>query len=103
MAGWTPSGDSLRGSDIVRALVVVANCGSASPSVRRFFSMISRTNFRLAWLLLLAASVCAAQVSVPDTPAGRTLQTWLDVFNSGDRGRMENYVKTIDSSIPADG
>jgi hypothetical protein len=65
--------------------------------------MISRTNFRLAGLLLLAASVCAAQVSVPDTPAGRTLQTWLDVFNSGDRGRMENYVKTIDSSIPADG
>ena len=65
--------------------------------------MISRTNFRLAGLLLLAASVCAAQVSVPDTPAGHTLQAWLDAFNSGDRARIETYVKTIDQQQSVDG
>src|SRR5579871_5978773 len=65
--------------------------------------MISRIFFRLGGLLLVVASVCAAQVNVPDTPAGRTLQTWLEVFNSGDRAKIENYVKTIDGSIPAEG
>ncbi len=49
-------------------------------------------------------SICLlAQVTVPDTPAGHTLQAWLDAFNSGDRARIETYVKTVDPSQSADG
>src|SRR5437764_14890837 len=50
-------------------------------------------------LLLLAGSVCAtAQTaapvpSIPGTPAGHTLQFWLDAFNSGERPRIEAYHK----------
>jgi retinol-binding protein 3 len=49
----------------------------------------------------LAAS--AQQPAIPGTPAGRTLQAWLDAFNSGDRAKIESYVKTIDPSQNADG
>lgn len=52
--------------------------------------------------LLVSAAVTAAlaasvqQPSIPGTAAGRTLQAWLEAFNSGDRAKIENYVKTID-------
>lgn len=45
----------------------------------------------------------AQQPAIPGSPAGRTLQAWLDAFNSGDRTKIENYVKTIDPSQNADG
>jgi len=32
--------------------------------------------------------------SIPDTPAGHTLAVWLDAFNSGDRSRLESFLKT---------
>jgi hypothetical protein len=54
-------------------------------------------------LLLLPACAFPQQVNIPDTPAGHTLQAWLDAFNSGDRARIETYVKTIDPSETADG
>ncbi len=58
-----------------------------------------------AWLALLFAGVACglAQTTVPDTPAGHTLQAWLDAFNSGDRARIEAYVKTIDQQQSVDG
>ncbi len=31
---------------------------------------------------------------IPDTPAGHTLAVWLDAFNSGDRSRLESFLKT---------
>jgi retinol-binding protein 3 len=65
--------------------------------------MASRTILRVAVLLLFSIGVCHAQVSVPETPAGRTLQAWLDAFNSADRAKMESYVKTIDPTQAADG
>lgn len=37
-----------------------------------------------------------ADVSVPDTPAGRTLQAFLDAFNSGNHDRIAAYVKEYD-------
>lgn len=57
------------------------------------------------WFVVLLVSVGSglAQVTVPDTPAGHTLQAWLDAFNSGDRARIETYVKTIDTSQSVDG
>jgi retinol-binding protein 3 len=49
-------------------------------------------------LLLLSAGCLAAQTTIPDTPAGHTLQTWLDAFNSGDQAKLGQYVKTVDTS-----
>jgi hypothetical protein len=63
------------------------------------FKAISKT----PTFLLLAVSCSVAQVSVPDTPAGRTLQAWLDAFNSGDRAKIERYVATIDHTQSVDG
>ncbi len=58
---------------------------------------------RLIVLLLISAGCGLAQATIPDTPAGHTLQAWLDAFNSGDRAKIETYVKTIDPSNSVDG
>jgi hypothetical protein len=58
---------------------------------------------RLLALLLLPIGYGLAQTTAPDTPAGHTLQAWLDAFNSGDRARVETYVKTVDKSQSVDG
>lgn len=43
-----------------------------------------------------------ADVSVPDTPAGRTLQTFLDAFDSADHDRIAAYVKEYDPENSAE-
>ncbi|QQS45507.1 MAG: S41 family peptidase [Acidobacteriota bacterium] len=55
---------------------------------------------------LLGLTFSQAQTpAIPDAPAGRTLQAWLDAFNSGDRGRLEDYLrkyepeKSVDSEL----
>jgi retinol-binding protein 3 len=65
--------------------------------------MIPKMFCRLFALLLVAVGCGLAQATVPDTPAGRTLQAWLDAFNSGDRAKIETYVKTVDRSESVDG
>jgi hypothetical protein len=56
--------------------------------------------------LLVLVFVCPAcgfgQVQVPATPAGQTLQVWLEAFNSGDRAKIESYIKTMDSTQSVD-
>jgi Peptidase family S41/N-terminal domain of Peptidase_S41 in eukaryotic IRBP len=50
-------------------------------------------------LLIVLAGLAAGLpqgVNIPDTPAGHTLKTWLDAFNSGDRATEEQYLKTYD-------
>jgi hypothetical protein len=49
----------------------------------------------IVMLCLLGVHVlAAAQVTtVPDTPAGRALSSWLDAFNSGDRALIDSYDK----------
>ncbi|HVH10698.1 MAG TPA: S41 family peptidase [Gemmatimonadales bacterium] len=42
-------------------------------------------------LLLAAARVWSQSPAIPDTPAGHTLQAWLDAFNSGVRARIQAY------------
>jgi hypothetical protein len=56
-----------------------------------------------AALLIFALAPAVCQVAIPDTPAGKTLQAWLDAFNSGERAKMENYIKTIDHQQNVDG
>ena len=56
-------------------------------------------------LLRLTFSLAAQTPAIPDTPAGRTMQVWLDAFNSGDRSRLEAYLakyepaKSVDSEL----
>src|SRR5262250_2999881 len=56
-------------------------------------------------LLCLTCSLAAQTPAIPDTPAGRALQAWLDAFNSSDRGRLEAYItkyepaKSVDSEL----
>jgi retinol-binding protein 3 len=59
--------------------------------------------YRSLALLLLGVGYGWAQTTVPDTPAGHTLQEWLAAFNSGDRAKIETYVKTVDHSESVDG
>lgn len=48
--------------------------------------------------LILLALVCAkaecADPAIPPTPAGRALAAWLEAFNSGDRARIDAFLKS---------
>jgi hypothetical protein len=54
-------------------------------------------------ILLVMPHVTRADVRTPDTPAGHTLQAFLDAFNSADRDRIAAYVKEYDPENSADG
>ena len=57
-------------------------------------------------VVLLCASFAIAQANtpaVPDTPAGHTLQAFLDAFNTGEHDRIAAYVKQYDPKNDADG
>ncbi|KAA6463348.1 S41 family peptidase [Acidobacteria bacterium AB60] len=56
-----------------------------------------------AAMLLFGVGQGTSEVAIPNTPAGRTLQAWLEAFDSGDRAKIENYVKTIDPNQSVDG
>src|SRR6266545_8115529 len=59
----------------------------------------------LVVLLCLTFSLAAQTPVIPDTPAGHTLQAWLEAFNSGDRARIQAYLakyeptKSVDSQV----
>lgn len=57
---------------------------------------------KLSFLFLLVVSIARAQSNVPDTPAGRALQAWLDAFNSGDRARVQAYLAKYQPTHNAD-
>ena len=63
--------------------------------------MIPKMLCGLFVLLLVGVGCGWAQVTVPDTPAGHTLQAWLTAFNSGDRAKNKTYVKTGTSHSPS--
>jgi hypothetical protein len=54
-------------------------------------------------LLLVAACACSQPPAIPDTPAGHTLQAWLDNFNSGDRARIQAYLAKYEPTKALDG
>src|SRR5437899_12514373 len=61
-------------------------------------------SLRLLPIAILSAGFAWSQAPViPNTPAGHTLQAWLDAFNSGDRARIQAYVATYDPTQCADG
>src|SRR4051794_16048847 len=58
---------------------------------------------RLIPLLLIGVASAAAQSpAIPDTPAGHTMQAWLDAFNSGDRPRIQAYLTKYEPTKPLD-
>ena len=64
-------------------------------------STLMRSGLALT-MLLLGAGYGLAQTAIPDTPAGRVLRAWLDAFNSGDRAKVEAYVKTFNPKDSAE-
>ena len=55
--------------------------------------------------IVIVAACCAGSQppGFPDTPAGHTLEAWLDAFNSGDRARVEAYFSKYDPGGSVDG
>ncbi len=45
-------------------------------------------------ILMACAEVCHAQPAVPATPAGHALSAWLEAFNSGDRAKIDVFLKS---------
>ena len=66
--------------------------------LRSLIESLTLKNLRPAFLVsvLLSCVVGYTQTTIPDTPAGKVLRAWLDAFNSGDRSKMEAYIKTYD-------
>jgi hypothetical protein len=58
--------------------------------------------FGIFVLFLMCLGHGFGQTMIPDTPAGKILRAWLDAFNSGDRAKVEAYVKTFDPKGSAD-
>src|SRR5215212_4003931 len=58
--------------------------------------------YRIIGLCVFAPLWAPAQPAFPDTPAGRTLKAWFEAFNSGDRARIEAYIRKFDPARPVD-
>ena len=56
-----------------------------------------------ASILTVSLHAQARAATLADTPAGRTLSTWLDAINSTDQTKNEHYVNTIDKHQQVDG
>src|SRR5665213_2566164 len=61
-------------------------------------------SFLGALLCVLPALVLAdgSAPTVPDTPAGHALSSWLNAFNSGDRAGIESFIKAQASWLNLD-
>jgi hypothetical protein len=49
---------------------------------------------RLILVILVGAGPAMGQVTIAKTPAGQALTAWLDAFNSGDRAKIDDFLKT---------
>jgi hypothetical protein len=74
-----------------------------SPALEKRNCIIVRASLPLVLLVVAIMPLGArADVSVPDTPAGRTLLAFLDAFNSGNHDRIAAYVREYDPEKNAD-
>jgi retinol-binding protein 3 len=48
---------------------------------------------RLILMVFVSAVPAMGQVAIPNTPAGQALTAWLDAFNSGDRAKIDVFLK----------
>jgi retinol-binding protein 3 len=56
----------------------------------------------LAFLLSFTNFYGWTQISIPQTPSGHVLRTWLDAVNSGNPAKIQAYVRSIDSTQTVD-
>ncbi len=49
---------------------------------------------KLILWVVLCATAASAQVPIPNTPAGHLLAAWLNAFNSGDRVKIDLFLKS---------
>ncbi len=47
----------------------------------------------LIFLVLVCSGMARAETAIPSTPAGRVLAAWLESFNSGDRTKIDAFLK----------
>jgi hypothetical protein len=73
-----------------------------SSAPERRSSTVVRACLCFVFVVAILPLGARADVSIPDTPAGRTLRAFLDAFNSGEHDRIAAYVKEYDSENSAD-
>ena len=73
-----------------------------SPAPERRSSTVVRACLCFVFVVAILPLGARADVSIPDTPAGRTLRAFLDAFNSGEHDRIAAYVKAYDPENSAD-
>jgi retinol-binding protein 3 len=56
----------------------------------------------LAFLLSFTTSYGWTQMSIPNTRSGHVLRAWLDAVNSGNPAKIQEYVRSIDSTQTVD-
>ena len=54
---------------------------------------------RLILLMFVSAGPAMGQVAIANTPAGQALTAWLDAFNSGDRAKIDVFLKTYSPKV----
>jgi retinol-binding protein 3 len=72
--------------------------------INRYFRTlraVART-VMMCGVALIGFGSASADVTIPDTPAGRAVSAWLEAFNSGDRARLDDYFKKYEPSKHAD-
>jgi hypothetical protein len=79
----------------------MTNIGDAQKALCRARRALARVAI-VCGIVLIGQSVRAAEATIPDTPAGRTVSAWLDAFNSGDRTRLDDYYQKYEPSKHAD-
>lgn len=55
---------------------------------------------KLILLIFLCAGTAYAQTAIPATPAGRVFAAWLQAFNSGDRAKIDAFLRTYAPRLP---
>jgi hypothetical protein len=73
-----------------------------SPAPKRRSSTVVSACLCFVFVVAVLPLGARADVSIPDTPAGRMLGAFLDAFNSGEHDRIAAYVKAYDPENNAD-
>jgi hypothetical protein len=73
-----------------------------SPAPKRRSSTVVSACLCFVFVVAVLPLGARADVSIPDTPAGRMLGAFLDAFNSGEHDRIAAYVKAYDPENSAD-
>jgi Peptidase family S41/N-terminal domain of Peptidase_S41 in eukaryotic IRBP len=73
-----------------------------SPAPKRRSSTVVSACLCFVFVAAILPLGARADVSIPDTPAGRMLGAFLDAFNSGEHDRIAAYVKAYDPENSAD-